>query len=100
MPKVLHFMKGGHYLSGAPGQVDRVFVVHAGSLGFDSHWPHMSKQFFRSKRPGYPHPVFSELIKNRYRVEVGGCSVTECWCRRWPYPTGKTVHVHAKHNTH
>ena len=33
-------------------------------------------------------------------MAVGDCSVTER--RRWrpPYRTGKTVHVHAKHNTH
>ena len=50
-----------------------------------------------SNRPGYPHPVSSEL---EIRVAVGDCSVTER--RRWrpPYQTGKTVHVHAKHYKH
>ena len=47
--------------SGEPGLVDRVLALHAGSRGFDSHRGHMSEQFFRSNRPGYPHPVSSEL---------------------------------------
>ena len=57
----------------------------------------MSERFFRSNRPGYPHPVSSELEISGIRVAVGDCSVTER--RRWrpPYQTGKTVHVHAKH---
>ena len=56
--------------------------------------------FFRSNRPGYPHPVSSELENGGIRVAVGNCSVTER--RRWrpPYQTGKTVHVHAKHYKH
>ena len=41
--------------------MDRVLALHAGSRGFDSHWGHMSERFFRSNRPGYPHPVSSEL---------------------------------------
>ena len=55
----------------------------------------MSERFFRSNRPGYPHPVSSELEISGIRVAVGDCSVTER--RRWrpPYQTGKTVHVHA-----
>ena len=81
--------------SGAPGLVDRVFAVHAGSKGFDSHQRHMSERFFRSNRPGYPHPVCSELENSGIRVAVGNCSVTER--RRWRphYQTGKNVHVHA-----
>ena len=47
--------------SGEPGLVDRVLALHAGSRGFDSHRGHMSERFFRSNRPGYPHPVSSEL---------------------------------------
>ena len=60
----------------------------------------MSERFFRSNRPGYPHPVSSELENSGIRVAVGNCSVTEC--RRWhpPYQTGKTVHVQAKHYKH
>ena len=59
-----------------------------------------STQTFRSNRPGYPHPVSSELENSGIRVAVGDCSVTER--RRWrpPYQTGKTVHVHAKHYKH
>ena len=82
-------------ISGEPGLVDRVLALHAGSRGFDSHRGHMSERFFRSNRPGYPHPVSSELEISGIRVAVGDCSVTER--RRWrpPYQTGKTVHVHA-----
>ena len=60
----------------------------------------MSERFFRSNRPGYPHPVSSELEISCIRVAVGDCSVTER--RRWrpPYQTGKTVHVNAKHYKH
>ena len=45
--------------------------------------------FSRSSRPGYPHPVSSELESSGIRVAVGDCSVTER--RRWrpPYQTGK-----------
>ena len=88
------------YVSGEPGLVDRVLALHAGSRGFDSHQGHMSERFFRSNRPGYPHPVSSELENSGIRVAVGDCSVTER--RRWrpPYQTGKTVHVHAKHYKH
>ena len=55
---------------------------------------------FRSNRPGYPHPVSSELDNSGIRVAIGDCSVTER--RRWgpPYQSGKTVHVHAKHYKH
>ena len=41
--------------------MDRVLALHTGSRGFDSHRGHMSEHFFRSNRPGYPHPVSSEL---------------------------------------
>ena len=80
--------------------MDRVLALQAGSRGFDSHRGHMSERFFRSNRPGYPHPVSSELENSGIRVAVGDCSVTER--RRWrpPYQTGKTVHVHAKHYKH
>ena len=80
--------------------MDRVLALHAETLGFDSHRGHMSEQFFRSNRLGYPHPVSSELENSGIRVAVGDCSVTER--RRWrpPYQTGKTVHVHAKHYKH
>ena len=80
--------------------MDRVLALHAGSRGFESHRGHMSERFFLSNRPGYPHPVSSELDNSGIRVAVGDCSVTER--RRWrpPYQTGKTVHVHAKHYKH
>ena len=41
--------------------MNRVFAVHAGSRGFDSHRRHMSERFFRSNTPGYSHLVCSEL---------------------------------------
>ena len=60
----------------------------------------MPVRFFRSNRPGCPHPVSSELENSGIRVAVGDCIVTER--RRWRplYQTGKTVHVHAKHYKH
>ena len=80
--------------------MDRVLAFYAGSRGFDSHRGHMSEQFFRSNRPGYLHPVSSELKNSGIRVAVGDCSVTERerWCP--PYQTSKTVHVQAKHYKH
>ena len=86
--------------SGEPGLVDSMLALHAGSRGFDSHQGLMSERFFRSNRPGYSHPVSSELENSGIRVAVGDCSVTER--RRWrpPYQTGKTVHIHAKHFRH
>ena len=85
---------------GEPGLVDRVLALHAGSRGFDFHQGHMSERFFRTNRPGYPHPVTSELENSGIRVAVSDFSVTECrgWCP--PHQTGKTVHVHAKHYKH
>ena len=50
---------------------------------------HMSERFFRSNRPGYPHPVSSELEISGIRVAVGDCSVTERREWRPPYQTGK-----------
>ena len=66
--------------SGEPDLVDRVLALHAGSRGFDSHRGHMSKRFFRSNRPGYPHPLISELENSGIRgrsviavsLKVGG----------------------------
>ena len=94
------FRFGQKQRGGEPGQVGRVLALHAGSRGFDFHGGHMSERFFRSNRPGYPHPVSSKLENSDIRVAVGDCSVTEC--RRWrpTYQTGKTVHVYAKHYKH
>ena len=77
--------------------MDRVLTLHEGSQGFNSHRGHVSERFFRSNRPGYWHPVSSELENSGIRVAVSDCSVTER--RRWrpPYQTGKAVHVHAEH---
>ena len=97
---ITRFLPKCHLEGGELGLVDRVLALHAGSRGFDSHRGHMSERFFRSNRPGYPHPVSSELENSCIRVAVVDCSVTER--RRWrpPYQTGKTVHVHAKHYKH
>ena len=76
--------------------MDRVLALHAGSRRFDSHRGHMSERFFRSNRPGYPHPVSSELENSGIRVAVGDCSVTERRLWRPPYQTSKTVLMHAK----
>ena len=54
--------------------MNRVLALHAGSRGFDSHREHMSERFFRSSRPGYPHPVSSELENSGIRMAVGDCS--------------------------
>ena len=79
--------------------MDSVLALHRGSRRFDFHRGHMSKQYFRSSRPGYLHPVSSELENSGIRVGIGDCSVTER--RQWPpYQTSKTVHVHAKHYKH
>ena len=97
----LPYIKGKGFLySGEPDLVDRVLALQAGGRGFDSHQGHMSERFFRSNRPGYPHPVSSELENSGIRVAVGDCSVTERWRWRPPYQTGKTVHVHTKHYKH
>ena len=74
--------------------MDGVLALHAESQGFDSH------RGRRSNRPGYPHPVSSELENSGIRVAVGDCSDTERRRRRPPYQTGNTVHVHAKHYKH
>ena len=78
------------HVSGEPGLVDRVLALHAGSRRFDSHRGHMSEHFFRSSRPGYPHPVSSELENSGIRVAVGDCSVTERRLWRPPCQTDKT----------
>ena len=87
--------------SGAPGPVDREFVAHAGNQGFDSHRRHMSERFFRPSKPGYPHPVCSELENSGFRGGGGGGrSVIAVLLNVGGVvhliKTGKTVHVHAK----
>ena len=58
-----------------------------------------TNDFFLSKRPGYRHPVSSELENSGIRVAVGDYSVTECQQWHSLYQTNKTVHVHTKYNT-
>ena len=79
--------------------MDRVLALHAGSRGFVSHRL-MTERFFRSNRPGYLHPVSSELENSGIRVAVGNCSVTEC--RRWhpPYYPAKLCMCTQKHYKH
>ena len=69
--------------SGEPGLVD----LECSPCTQELPPGHMSERFFRSNRPGYPHPVSSELENSGIRVAVGDCSVTER--RRWrpPYQT-------------
>ena len=55
-----------------PGLVDMVLALHAGSRKFDSHQGIC--RFFQSNRPGYPHPVSSELENSGIRVAVGKAS--------------------------
>ena len=63
-------------MSGEPGLVDRMLALHAGSRGFDSHGGGGGpNNFFRSNRPGYPHPESSELENSGIRKAVGYCSV-------------------------
>ena len=91
---------------GAPGLVDRVFVVHTGSRRFDAHRRHMPERFFRSNRPGYPHPVCSELENSGIRLTVGDCSVTERrrWCppfiSKWQNCTSARKNITNKRTTH
>ena len=79
------------YVCGAPGLVDRVFAVHAGGRGFNSHRRHMSERFFRSSRPGYPHPVYSEMEKvvSEWRLLIAVSLNVGGGVR--PIKTGKTV---------
>ena len=72
---------GVHLLNRAPGLVDRVFALYAGSWGFDSHRQHSSEQFFQSSKPRYLHPVCSELENSGIRV--AGSTLTNrqnCTC--------------------
>ena len=69
----------------------------------DSYRRHKSERFFRSSRPGYPHPVCSELGNIGFRWMVSNLSVTER--RRWhqPYQTDKTIQLYIctqKHYNH
>ena len=64
--------------------MDRVLALHAGSRGFDSHQGHMSERFLLSNRPGYPHPVSSELENSGIRVAVASTlsNRQNCTCAR------------------
>ena len=61
------------------------------------HRRHISERMFRTNRPGYPHPVWSELEKSGIRVAVGDCNVTER--RRWRLPI-KTAKLYMCMQTH
>ena len=65
--------------------LSKVLALHAGSRGFDSHRGHMSKRFFRSNRPGYPHPVSSELENSGIRVASALSNRQNCACARKHY---------------
>ena len=78
-----------------------MLALHAGSRGFDSHRGHISERFFRSNRPGYPHPLSSELkiVVSEWRSVIA-VSLNIGGGVRLLNQTGKTVHVHAKHYKH
>ena len=82
--------------SGVPGLVDRVFALHAGSRGFNSHRRHLSKRFFRSSRPGYLHLVCSELENSHIRVMQ--CHVGDGVCLIKPAKLYLCTQKHYKHN--
>ena len=56
---------------GEPGLVDRVLALHAGSSRVRLPPGAHVRTIFRSSRPGYPHPVSSELENSGVRVAVG-----------------------------
>ena len=88
-----------HEVSEEPVLVDKVLALHAGCRGFDSHRGHMVKRFFRSNRPGYPHPVSSELENSGIRVgSVIAVSLNVGGGVRLIKPA--KLHVHAKHYKH
>ena len=66
--------------SGAHGLVDRVFAVHAGSRGIDSHRRHMSERF-SDPIDQVIRTQCAQLENSGIRVAVGDCSVAER--RRW-----------------
>ena len=67
-----------------------LLAVLEGSRGFVSYRRVMSELFFRPDRPGYPHPVFSELEK---MVSDWRSMERRQW--RPPYQTGKNC-THCK----
>ena len=86
--------------------MDRVLALHAGSRGFNSHRP-MTERFFRSNRPGYLHPVSSELENSSIRVAVviavslnvgGGICLIKpaklCMCTQKHYKHNKDRRTH------
>ena len=81
------------------GLVDRVFAIQAGSRGFFSHLQHMSKQFFQSNRPGYPHPVELgyqirwSVIAVSLNIESSVCQIKQaklCMCMQTTTNTTRT----------
>ena len=68
--------------------------------GLRGHLLHTVTFLVLSNKPGYLHPVCSELKKSGIRVGIGGCCVTEHWWWCSHYQSGKTIHMHAIHNTH
>ena len=65
------------YLENANGSINLQGTVSG------NHYTVKFSKIFRSNRPGYLHPVCSELENSGIRVAVGDCSVTEC---RWRHP--------------
>ena len=65
-------------VGGVPGLVDRVFGVHAGSRGFDSHRGTFLNNF-SSPIDQDMHTQCALSWGIMVSVAVGDCSVTECW---------------------
>ena len=84
--------------SGAPGLVDRVFAVHAGSRGFDSHRRHMSERFFRSNRPGYPHLSWKIMVSEWRSVIAVSLNLGGGLCLIKPPKLYICTQTHYKHD--
>ena len=78
-----------------------MFAIQAGSRGFDSHRRLMSERFFRSCRPGYPHPVCSELeivVSEWQPVIAVSLNVSGGVCLIKPAKLYKCMQIHHKHD--
>ena len=82
-------------IRGAPGLVDTVFAIQAGSRGFDSHRDRCPNDFPAPTDDFSTQCALSELenVVSKWRSLIS-CSIPERG--RWSPP----YHVHAKYNTH
>ena len=86
---------GQHTAVGAPGLRDRVFPIHAGSRGFNSHGGTCPNDFSDpTDQDIHTQCALSwKTVVSEWRL--GDCSVTERGQWLPTYQTSKTVHVHA-----